>query len=194
MGVMEKINNEVLKMESINWKELKPFQGNLKDLSVENYEKLKISILKNGLSFAKHVWKDEKGIINILDGHQTVRCLEKMEQEGYSVPLIPCVFVNADSYKQAKEKLLAITSQYGTITDQGLYEYLAESGINWRDAVESFTFDSIDFNDFAMNFYGEVQAGIEKEISNTSAEISLDDFNNLDHECPKCGFTFSDKK
>lgn len=169
---MKKINDIVGKLERIDFELIIPFQGNLKDLTIENYEKLKKQILDKSFAFPIDVWEDkESKKIYTIDGHQRIRCLHKMKQEGYEIPKIPCVFIEASGYKEAKELLLARTSQYGTMTDQGLYEYLAESGIDWRNAVESFTFDSIDFNEFAMNFYGESLTNEEKK------ELTIEDTN-----------------
>ncbi|MBT9164550.1 MAG: hypothetical protein DDT23_00551 [candidate division WS2 bacterium] len=48
---------------------LKDFQGSLKTLSKEGYEKLKLSIQKYGFTFPIFVWK-HRGKYNIIDGHQ----------------------------------------------------------------------------------------------------------------------------
>jgi ParB-like nuclease domain len=67
---------------SIELAKLQPLQGNLKELSVTNFEKLKKSILKHGISFPFFVWQDN-GINYVLDGHQRDRVLRKMQKQGY---------------------------------------------------------------------------------------------------------------
>jgi hypothetical protein len=65
--------------------DLQPLQGNLKELAVANFEKLKRSILKHGVSFPFFVWQHD-GINYVLDGHQRDRVLRKMQEQGYEVP------------------------------------------------------------------------------------------------------------
>jgi hypothetical protein len=142
----------------VDIEELHDFQGNLKDLSSENYDKLKKLILKHGMSFAVHVW-DKDGMLNIVDGHQRLRVLRKMREEGIEIPPIPIVKVRAKDFKEARELVLAGTSQFGELTDQGLYEFIAESGLDWRDVTYDFRFPELDFNNFAADFYGDLSGG-----------------------------------
>lgn len=137
---------------------LREFQGNLKDLSDENYAKAKKSILDLGFSFAIHAWEND-GKYYILDGHQRLRTMLKMVEEGYAVPPMPTVLVEADNFKQAKKKVLAGTSQYGQITGQGLYEFISESGLDWRDVVRDNRFPEIEPTRFVDEFYGEPNTG-----------------------------------
>lgn len=160
------------------------FQGDLKDLSVENYEKLKHIIEKHGYSFATHVWKNpEDGKWMTLDGHQRTRVLKKMRDEGYFVPALPVVEVQADSWKQAKEKVLAGTSQFGEMTDQGLYEFMNVAGID-SSFLNGLRFPELDIEKWKDGY----------EIENTSGELDLSTFNNFKHQCPKCGFEWDDSQ
>jgi len=56
---------------------LKDFQGDLKDLSKLNYEKLKNEILTLGFSEPVSAWKAPDGLF-ILNGHQRIRVLKQM--------------------------------------------------------------------------------------------------------------------
>ena len=49
----------------LKYSELKAFQGNLKEMSKKNYQKLKALILKHGLIAPIFVWNQKE----ILDGH-----------------------------------------------------------------------------------------------------------------------------
>lgn len=139
---------------SLDIDELNYFQGDLKDLSFQNYERLKRLILKHKFAFAPHVWHfDNKWWI--LDGHQRYRVLKKMKEEGSTIPKIPCTQVHAHDYKSAKELVLAGTSQFGEITGQGLYEFIGESGLDWREVVEENRFAEIEPTTFVEEFYGE---------------------------------------
>ena len=92
--------------------ELLAFQGKIKKLTKEKEIKLRKSILKHGFSHSISIWKHNKKN-NILDGHQRRKVLKMFRDEGYFIPPIPVDYVYAETEKEAKEKLLAIASQYG---------------------------------------------------------------------------------
>ena len=167
-------------MVYIHFTDLTPFQGNLKDLSIENYEKIKKSILDLDFSFVIHIWED-KGKNYILDGHQRLRALQSMSAEGYMIPKIPCVKVKAKSYKQAKKKVLAGTSQYGEMTSQGLYEFASEAEIDFNE-LQDFSFPEIDLDKFGEEFV-EKEEKEEKEKAEKNPIL-----------CPNCGYDLNNKK
>lgn len=111
---------------NVNLNDLNELQGNLKDLSDENYLKLKASILKYGFSFPIFAWKDKEDKLWIIDAHQRKRVLTRMIQDGYTVPELPAVLIQADNKVQAKEKLLILQSQYGNITYEGYDAFINE--------------------------------------------------------------------
>ena len=98
------------------------FQGKLKKLSKKNKEKLKASILKHGFIAPLFVW-DNAGDYSLLDGHQRLATLISMRQEGYDIPLLPVVYVEASNEADAKAKLLQITSQYGEFSLDGIMDF-----------------------------------------------------------------------
>ena len=103
---------------------LTPLQGDLKTLSKENYEKLKAEILTDGFSFAIHVWEDVvHNKIYILDGHQRHDTLRRMRKEGFVVPEVPVVFVDAIDMDNAKHKVAAAASQYGDFDQEGAEKF-----------------------------------------------------------------------
>lgn len=135
--------------------DLIPMQGNLKELKEENYQKLKKQILDLGFSAPFFVWSYSKGEVKnkleLLDGHQRYRTLARMREEGISIPLeVPIVDVDASDLDEAKRKILAISSNYGTMTTDGLKEFTDSMNIDFDDMVQSFEFDSIDFEDFEL--------------------------------------------
>jgi len=101
-------------------------QGDLKSLSDSNSEKLKNSILKYGFSAPIFVW--ESGVkrpkYNILDGTQRVSVLKILQEDGYKIPSLPIVYISAKNKKEAMQKLLHITSQYGKFEREGLDLFL----------------------------------------------------------------------
>ena len=60
------------------------FQGDLKKLSEENFNKLRGKILNSGFNFAPHVFKTDNGYF-ILDGHQRIHVLKQLIKQGYQL-------------------------------------------------------------------------------------------------------------
>jgi ParB-like nuclease family protein len=79
-------------------------------MSGSNFEKLKKSILKHGITFPFFVWQSD-GESYILDGTQQDRVLKRMADDGYRVPPLPCSLIEAKNRKDAAEKILLISSQ-----------------------------------------------------------------------------------
>lgn len=114
-------------------------QGELKFLSEENYKKLKKNIEKHGFDIPVYVWVDKNGTKHLLDGHQRKHVLET---EGWLTP-IPYLVITAKSIEQAAERLLEITSQYGTITQEGIDEFIATFELPEMEIRDLTSFDGI---------------------------------------------------
>ena len=145
-------------------RELEEFQGELKSLSKNNYERLKKSILNNGFSFVFHVWeKNTKGVIQyfILDGHQRYRTLKAMEKEGFEIPLLPVAWVQAKSYQSAKRKLLSGASQFGEVESDGMRHEQEEAGLTIEEFEATCNFPEQPWEKYKCEFF-DYEA--EKEI------------------------------
>jgi len=114
-------------------------QGNLKDLSQVNYEKLVRTHLKHGIFLPFYVWESPEGVNYIADGHQRRRVLPA---EGYTGD-VPVVYIEADSLQDAKEKLLVISSQYGRITQEGYDTFAFDLDETWLE--QTVNFDALGF-------------------------------------------------
>lgn len=138
--------------KNLSLESLIPTQDQLKELSQDNYAKLKNEILSEGFSFPFFVWQhDNKN--QILDGHHRRLVLLKMRDEGYEIPDLPCAIVKANNEKEAARKLLAVTSQYAKITDQGLYEFMNKFDIEMNEIKDRFEFSDIDLSKFEDDFF-----------------------------------------
>lgn len=135
----------------VDYRKIQAFQGELKELSKENFEKLKKSILKRGVTSPINLWKD-KGKLWNLDGHQRVRLFAELEKLGFKIPKVPVAYVKAKSLKEAKEILLSNVSQYGRVNPQGLYEFSVENGFAMEDLAD-FDIPNIDMPDFFEEFF-----------------------------------------
>jgi len=169
--------------ENISIDKFKELQGNLKELSKENYEKLKRSILKYGFSFPVFCWKN-KNDFWIMDSHQRIKTLKKLADENYLIPPLPTIYVECDNKRHAKEKLLMLNSNYGKIQDEGLYSFLNEPG--FEIAFENIKMDlelpDIDIDKFEIGFVTNERDIKEKEYDENIA---------VEKECPKCGYQWS---
>lgn len=144
--------------------DLNSFQEDIKILTNENYEKLKEEILQEGFSFSPHVFLDGEGKAWLLDGHQRRTCLERMENEGYSIPTIPCTEVSADSLEHARRLVLGGTSQYGTFQVKKLVEFTARTGIGGEDLLKRFVLPTVKFEKL-VNVSGYLRgSGIDEEV------------------------------
>lgn len=149
--------------------ELKPLQGNLKDLSDKNYEKLKNEILELGFSAPFFCWSLRNGEgrkkIDLLDGHQRLIALTEMSTEGIEMPEeFPIVDIDAKNKKEAMKKVLAISSNYGTMTKKGLQGFMNDAGLEIDEVTESFTFDAIDFEDMKDPETEDVPPGEDDDV------------------------------
>jgi len=74
-------------------------------------------------------------------------------EENFQCPQIPINFVEAKDEKEAKQKVLALTSQYGEITGQGLYEFLSTSDIDYSELENSYRFPEINTTKFIDEYF-----------------------------------------
>jgi len=146
---------------------LTEYQGNLAEMSKENYAKLKNAFIKYGICFALTVWKHE-GKNFIIDGTGRFRTLTKMRQEGFEIPPLPIVETECKDEAEAKRKVLLGRSEFHKTTDDGLSEFIAGAGIGFDEVRSDFDLSGIDFDKFDVNF-------------NTEPEIKA-------KTCPNCGY------
>lgn len=166
-------------------------QGPLKSLSVDNYTKLKNVIIEHGFSAPVSVWR-HKDKFKIIDGHQRVRVLRGMLDEGYKIPKkIPVVWIEAKSEKEAVLKCLSAASAYGHVEDEGLYELMVKHKLTMGD-VKNIELPKIELPKFAQNYFEEPTEGNipDDEIPETrETSVKLGDLYQLgDHRllCADC--------
>lgn len=154
-------------------------QGPLKELSKENYARLKHSLLKHGFAFPLNVATINGKPYGVIDGHQRHKVIEKMLTEGFTLSgnKLPVTLTSCKSHKQAKELILQAVSQYGKITEDGLSEFLALSNLDLNDLAE-YDLPDFDLDDFlaSQGFdVGKEPKGSANE--NKSRTVT----------CPECG-------
>lgn len=161
-------------LQTIAIADLLPSQGNLKDLTEKNYNKLKNTIIRRGFSVPVYVWEDKQGVKHLLDGHQRQRVLTT---EGWNEP-IPYLLIPAENLQEAMARLLEITSQYATITQEGIDWFMGRYELNDAEVYKATSFDAIK--------YGEIpdfSPATEEEQGKLDEEKKI--------ECPECGYEFT---
>lgn len=162
---MKVLNPNNLPTASIT--EFSATQGDLKFLSEDNYKKLKGRIEARGFNQPVTVWIDKEGTKHLLDGHQRKHVLET---EGWLNP-IPYLKIEAKSIEEAAEILLEITSQYGTITQEGIDEFIATFELPEMDVLDHTNFDGIfDFKVDVPEEEPELEVEPEVEVEVVSQE------------------------
>ena len=156
---------------------LKIIQGDLKELSEASYKKLRKLIETKGFTAPIFTWKN-----NILDGTQRFRVLQKMIEEGWELPKnqVPVCEINAKDLNDAKEILLSFVSQFGKISDDGLYEFI--------QGMPDLDFDLLDLPDFNMEAFKVGFLGDDQLLPDNNEDIDEEAMKETQNECPKCGF------
>lgn len=145
--ILPTVAKELAGLDHVPVVSLEPFQGDLKELSQREYNKLKKSILENGLIVPFFVWLETN---KLLDGHQRQRVFIK---EGWLMD-VPIVYISAVNEQDAKRKLLVISSQYGKVTQEGWDEFTFNLDDDWL--MDTVQFDALPF---IFNNWGEQPDG-----------------------------------
>jgi hypothetical protein len=72
-----------------------------------------------------------------------------MQKDGYIIPPLPVVYIQAKDKKEAKQKLLRLNSQYGKMTKESVLEFAEDIELNFDeialpDSVIDFSSDEGD--------------------------------------------------
>lgn len=161
-------------IRKIDYRLLQPIQGNLKDLSKENYKRLKKSFTEKGLFVPSFVW-DDGGEYRLLDGHGRERLWKNehavfVDSEGRETYEVPCLIIPADSLEDAKQKLLIVSSQYQGITQEGFEEFAHDLDPDWiQDTVH---FDNLYEDRLFRKLAGKADADAIPEMEGAKGPIT----------------------
>ncbi len=118
--------------------DLEIIQGDLKELSEEDGDKLRQRIETMGFDAPLFVWQNK-----ILDGTQRFHTVKAMLKDGWELPggLVPVCDIEAADLPEAKERLLGYVSQYGKLTEAGLHDFMADMDVSALDTLDLPGFD-----------------------------------------------------
>lgn len=151
---------------------IKEFQEELKDLTELNYNKLKKSLLEQGLLLPYFLWiNPEDSKPYLMDGHQRRRV---WTAEGFEPKKVPYVLVPGKNNEVAKKNLLVITSQFGTITQEGYDKFTFDIPDEWKQ--KTLNYDNLyrefkpgfEVNDLMGGGSGEEKKGATKKKASAS--------------------------
>lgn len=148
--------------------EIKELQGQLKELSVEGYEKLKKSIIEHGFSFPIEVAVINGRPYGILDGHQRLRTVREMvRREGYILPdgRLPVCFTQCRDREQAGRLILHAISQYARVQEEGLYSFANDFKIDPKSLVSDFDIPDFDTERFLGGYFEDRTDTLEEPAS-----------------------------
>ena len=160
---MKQIKSISIKCETkdyLDWHNITEFQGGLKIRDDADIEKAKTSILKYGWSFPFFVWVSGKTNY-CLDGHARIKVLKALEEEGYLIPELPVVYIQAKNKTEAKQKLLRLNSNFGHFTKESVLEFAEDIDLN---------FDEIALPDTVIDF-SESEETAETEGDDEAPEV-----------------------
>lgn len=181
---MEQVRVNLRGVINARLEELNAFQEDIKVLTEDNYIRMKEEILADGFSFSPHVFVDGDGKLWILDGHQRRSCLSRMQDEGFQIPTIPCMEVEAESLEHARRLVLAAASQYGTFRVNKVMDFVKKSGLEAPKLVERFVLPTVKMDKLTG------VSGYVRKAPDGAKEMDPEAFKKFTHHCPKCGFGF----
>jgi len=138
----------------------------------------------------KFVW-DSGDRLKIMDGHQTQKALSSLEDDGYSIPPIPFVLIEAKDEKEAAKKLLALDSRYGVIniSTEFFDKYALDIELirKWIEIPEF----GVDLDELTKRFNSEIEGNTDPdevpEVDEKEVYVKKGDLYQLGNHRVLCG-------
>lgn len=167
-------------------------QGDLKSLNNANFNKLKGQLMEHGFFVPFFITKLGNSFY-LLDGHQRYRVLTELsDNKELEIPdKFPAVLINSKSVDDAKKKLLAITSQYGKITNDSFSYFTSDLDMKLEDCFnfDAFNIDKLFNNDKDINPNKSSEIEIEDDFSSKDFSSKDESFSKV--ICPHCNKDFT---
>lgn len=158
-------------LPTIDYRAVEPLQGNLKDLTQYNYNKLKTVLEKRGFTVPLFIWR-YKDSSYLMDGHQRHRVMLTEHMSDNGSHKVPYILIDGKNRKEAKAQLLEISSQFGTITQEGFDEF--------TDELDNSDFEDVSFDALQFVAKDTEEQSDEKDDKHNSIIIQFGDISQLD--------------
>lgn len=144
-------------------------------------KKLKNGIRKNGFSYPVILWEDF-----IIDGAGRQIAVKEMVADGCVFSGIPAVYVEAKDIKEAKQKALEISSQFGKITKESFISFADDLEVDFETinikGINDNIFIAEDKEDEDLDLVSDFQVIISCN-SLEEQEEAFNKLNNLGYIC-----------
>lgn len=155
-------------VDVIDIEQTRELQDDLKSLSDADYGKLRHEIVTTGFAFPLALWRDTGGVMFVVGGHQRRRVLLALRAEGFEIPPVPYVLVEARGIVAARRRVLQDAAQYGRIETQGLYEYMHDANLRMPDLSSSFRLPDLNMEKFRLEYFAEPDTSAESSSGSGS--------------------------
>lgn len=161
----DQITDRILKMELVNWQELKFIQqDDFKELPKTERQRLKASFVENNFADPFKGWEDENGERYCLDGKHRTILLKELIEEGVDVPLLlPMLFMDCKDKKDAARLVLVYSSSYASITMEGMNTFVRNYELDLNDLREFVNLPKFSFDKLEQKFDFHNLKGINDE-------------------------------
>ena len=164
-----------LQTHVVSLSEIVPYAGNAKEHPEWQVDQLVSSIEKFGNCDPIAVWHNQRGQLEVVEGHGRLMALERL---GYEEA--PVIFLDHLTDEQRR----AYTLVHNKLT--------MNTGFDMEALAVELEGLEVDFDMTEFGF--DIDVPEVGEITNGSKEIDVDSFNDdkFEHECPRCGFRFNE--
>lgn len=144
---MIEIKNRIIKTELVSWKDFLFIQyKSFKNITAEDMQRLKNSIIKNDFIETFKIWQNGKELY-CLDGFHRCKAFEELAKEGYKIPAkFPADFIKCKNKKEAAKLVLIYSSFYAKISKTGLDEFLQIQDLNLDEFKSEINLPDIDLD------------------------------------------------
>lgn len=148
-------------LPTVDIRELNDLQGNLKEMSDTDEQKVANELTTSGVRFPFYAWKDPKGKYWMIDGTGRKNVILKRDfRNGQGKYDFPVLLVYANGKSDAAKNILRVSSEYNKKHKEGLTEFVLDHKIEGTWIEENTTFA----DSFNMGW------GIAEETANGKGE------------------------
>jgi hypothetical protein len=160
---METIKITCEAKDFLSLEEIQEFQGTLKKHEQYDVDHIAESILKHGFFAPFFVWRRPDDTCSCLDGHGRQLALTILESEGYTIPPLPVIYIDAESEAEAREKLIYINTISGQFSETGFKDLVKDLD---NIDLSSYTYPTLDMDKIIDEMYklAKAQAVLESTM------------------------------